>query len=187
MFNPTTPGTLFASRRQRAENRPKPDRGPEWQILKAWRWLVRDTDSENIFDSTFATDRKKASALEGPADLAYRGVMPAALGRAIQNVDIEKEDKDPDLEWFATIYDPAQTTQDADRRSTLWRLQQPAIMVFTTLVLGLRWLRAELRRRVKAWKAVATASYHVPSPPINPTATPPIHPTPIAPPGTAQK
>ena len=96
--------------------------------------------------------------------------MPAALGRAIQNVYLEKEDKDPDAEDFATTYGPAQAAQDADRRGALWRSQLPAIMVTTTLVLGVRRLRAQLRRRVDAWKALAITSYRMPSPLINPTA-----------------
>ena len=67
--------------------------------------------------------------------------MPAGLGRAIQNVDSERGDKEPDQEEFATIFDPAQAAQDAERRKALWRSQLLAIAVTNARVLGLRRLR----------------------------------------------
>ena len=54
-----------------------------WQIVCAWRWLIRGPDKEALFSIALTKDPTKAIELEGPMDLAYRGVMPAALGRAI--------------------------------------------------------------------------------------------------------
>ena len=108
----------------------------------------------------------KVIGIDGPADLAYRGIMPAARGRAIRNVDSEREDKDTHLKEFATMFDPAEAAQDAQRREALRRSQLLAITVTTTLVLGLRRLKAELR------KAIASASYRVPNPVPNPNVIP---------------
>ena len=74
-------------------------------ILCAWRWLVRDADKETVYYISLSPGRKKARELEGPTDLAYRGVMPAALGRAVQQTDVENEENVSDVEEYATIYD----------------------------------------------------------------------------------
>ena len=84
--------------------------------------------------------------------------MPAALGRAIQKTLAENVEYASDGDEYAIIYDTDRAGQDADKRATLWLAQQPSITITTTLVMGLRRMRAKLRRRIEAWKALATAS-----------------------------
>ena len=57
-----------------------------WPILRAWRWLVRDSDKEQRHSDTYATHRITASAMEDEFDLAYRAIVPARLGWAIMKI-----------------------------------------------------------------------------------------------------
>ena len=58
-----------------------------WPILCAWRWRVRIPANEAVLNALRASDHSDTSDVEGPTDLAYRCVMPAALGYAIQKID----------------------------------------------------------------------------------------------------
>ena len=128
-----------------------------------------------MFISTSATDRKKATAIEGPADLACKGVMPIAFGRAIQQADKDEENVDVDIDDASTIFKLFQAAPEAETRATARRSQQPAITVITTLVLGLKWIRAQIRGRVDAWKSLAATSSLLPiNMPLSPTASPPF-------------
>ena len=51
--------------------------------------------------------------------------------------------------------DVQRLAKEVEDTPALWGFQRPAIMVVTTLALGLRKLRAEVRRRVNAWKILA--------------------------------
>ena len=46
--------------------------------------------------------------------------------------------------------------REIEKRTNKWKKQQPIITVAMTLALGLRTMRAELRRRVEAWKELTT-------------------------------
>ena len=96
----------------------------------------------------------KASDLEDTTNLAYRGVMPAALRRAIQKTHVENKKNVSDGGEFVTIYDTTQAVQYADERASLWRAQQPRIALTNALVLGLRRMKPEFRRRVDACKSL---------------------------------
>ena len=54
--------------------------------------------------------------------------------------------------------DASRATKESEDTTALWKSQRPAIVVVTTLALGLRKLRAEVRRRVDAWKTLAGSS-----------------------------
>ena len=68
------------------------------------------------------------------------------------------------------FFSPTLILQDTERRAKLWKSQKPTTMVVTILALGLRKLRAELRRRTDAWKIMATIEY-----PLSLSVAPPIH------------
>ena len=52
--------------------------------------------------------------------------------------------------------------RETERSTNKWKQQQPVITVVTTLALGLRKMRAELRRRLEACKELATLACHNP-------------------------
>ena len=79
-------------------------------------------------------------------DLAYRCVLPSPLGYAIHKIDIPPEGE-PTIEDDATLLDMHRLSKEAEDRLALWRAQRPAIMAVTALALGLRRLRAEVRRQ----------------------------------------
>ena len=81
----------------------------------------------------------------------------APLGYAIHKVDAPSI-PDPVIEEVATLLDASLVTKESEEVAALWKSQRPAIVVVTTLALGLRKLRAEVRRRVDAWKTLAGSS-----------------------------
>ena len=137
-----------------------------WPILSAWRWLVPIPEVE-----TFIGDSLNQSAdgarRETHVDLAYRGVLPWGLGRAlcapsahggaIAGVHDEQADGAGRDEEFATQSQAASTCQESQRRRQLWRTHAPALRVTTALVLGLRKLRAEYAERIAAWRELYTS------------------------------
>ena len=54
-----------------------------WPILSAWRWRVMGPEHEVLFTGADQFISRSSVALEGPRDLAYRGVLPMALGSAL--------------------------------------------------------------------------------------------------------
>ena len=55
-----------------------------WPILSAWRWIVRNPAREDVLRT--APDGQPDPIQESAFDLAYRAVIPAALGYAIHKV-----------------------------------------------------------------------------------------------------
>ena len=96
-------------------------------------------------------------------------LLPAALGYAIHKVKYLQTIGES-YEEDATILNSTIILQETERRAMLWKSQKPTTMVVTILALGLRKLRAELRRRTDAWKIIATIEY-----PSFLSAAPPTH------------
>ena len=90
--------------------------------------------------------------------MAYRAVLPAALGYAIHRIDMPPVWVEP-AEEEATMFDSSLIIMESERRTKLWKAQRPTTMVVTILALGLRKLRAELKQRVDAWKSIAALEY----------------------------
>ena len=126
-----------------------------WPILSAWRWLVRIPAREEVLRTAPAGQSDPVQ--ETAFDLAYRCVLPAAIGYAIHTVQIPLVCQEA-AEDYATIFDSLLICKEQEALASLWKKQKPTILVVTTLALGLRKLRAEVRRRVGAWKILASAS-----------------------------
>ena len=141
-------------------------------ILSAWRWLVRIPAKEALLNARCSPHSPDTSEPEGPMDLAYRCVLPSPLGYAIHKIDIPPEGE-PTIEDDATLLDMHRLSKEAEDRLALWRAQRLAIMVVTALALGLRRLRAEVRRRVDAWKILAASAASAPQTPLF-LPTPPV-------------
>lgn len=102
---------------------------------------------------------------EGAADLAYRGVMPRALGDALSDESagtttvapgsVESVEYEPEEdEAYATRREVDDALQEAFRRAGALRRHRAAIRITTLLILGLRRIRAEYSRRIEAWKTM---------------------------------
>ena len=113
--------------------------------MAAWRWLVCIPAKEAVLNALRTSDTADTSDVECPVDLAYRCVMRSPLGYAIHEVDHPPVDERT-IEEVATLLDINLASKEAEDRSALWRAQKPAIAVATALALGLRRLRAEVRR-----------------------------------------
>ena len=129
-----------------------------WHILSARRWLVRIPAKEIVLNALRSPESSDTSDVEGTMDLVYRCVMPAPLGNAIHKVDCPPRAEETSTEDVGTILDINLAAKEAEHRSALWRSQKPTIAVITALALGLRRLRAEVRRRVDAWKIMAASA-----------------------------
>ena len=62
-----------------------------WPILRAWRWLAIDTEKEKRFSELYENEKMKAIDVHDEFDVAYTGIVPASLGRAIQRIEKEKD------------------------------------------------------------------------------------------------
>ena len=71
-----------------------------WPIPSAWKWIVRNPSREDVLRT--APDGQSDPIQEGAFDLAYRAVLPAALGYAIHKVKYLQTIGDP-YEEDATI------------------------------------------------------------------------------------
>ena len=121
----------------------------KWPILSAWRWLVRIPAREVALRSP--PPGSIVPEPESAMDLAYRCVLPSSVGYAIHKMEVPHV-SEPTVEEVATLLDPGRLCKEDEDRKVLWQKQRPVIMVVTALALGLRKLRAEVRRRVDAWK-----------------------------------
>ena len=83
--------------------------------------------------------------------MAYRGVMPRALGRA--RVPNQNEDEgDFDEEEMATTQKCVLFRAEVARRDVLWRGMVVPLRVTTVFLLGLRRVRYELAVLIAAWR-----------------------------------
>ena len=80
----------------------------------------------------------------------------SSIGYAIHKMEVPHV-SEPTVEEVATLLDPSRLCKEDEDRIALWQKQRPVIMVVTALALGLRKLRAEVRRRVDAWKSLASS------------------------------
>ena len=94
-------------------------------------------------------------------DLAYRCVLPSPIGYAIHKMEVPRV-SEPTVEDVATLVDVRRLSMEDEDRVTMLQKQRPVIMVVTALALGLRRLREEVRRRVDAWKILASSSVSSP-------------------------
>ena len=62
---------------------------------------------------------------------------------------------EPSVDDVATLLDLRRLCKEDEDRVAMWQKQRPVIMVVTALALGLRRLRADVRRRFDAWKILA--------------------------------
>ena len=92
-------------------------------------------------------------------DLAYRGVLPAALGASLQKTRTSDQLDDLAAELYGTHRDiPAATTELATNLSCHEAAIGAAIAPIQLLMLGLRLIRAEYLKRIGAWSKAYQAS-----------------------------
>ena len=124
-----------------------------WPTLAAWRWLVPVQEREELVGADIERSATGA-ALEGPADLAYRGALPRALGKALDSPTGEsvQEGASEEGEEYATMYEVPALEREAAARTRACAKRANAMRVTTSLLLGIRKLRAEYAVRVQAWR-----------------------------------
>ena len=136
-----------------------------WPILSAWRWLVRIPTKEAALCVLPSPD-PDAPEPETAMDLAYRCVLPSPIGYAIHKMEVPRV-SEPTVEDVATLLDVRRLSKEDEDRVAMWQRQRPVIMVVTVLAVGFRRLRAEVRRRVDAWKILASSGGAIAQPLIS--------------------
>ena len=121
--------------------------------------------------------------LESCSDLAYRGVLPGALGRFIKRAANESSSDmrgvpEPLDELFSSSRDLSTAAEDVERSlSNLFSAAGAGVNVLRLLFLGLRSIRAEYLKRISAWadatEAALDAGTFVPALPLPPPAAQP--------------
>ena len=127
-----------------------------WPVLSAWRWMVAIPEREAFLTEEPRGSSRDSSRRAKGHDLAYRGVIPLALGKALCSLH-HSEDADHLLppDTFATLRQPGLAADEvAASRSRASRIQ-PALMVNSLLLLGLRFVRSEFQQRLDAWITLA--------------------------------
>ena len=128
-----------------------PEVQARWPLLSAWRWLVPTLDREVILSADTGGHSAAAVCAEGECDLAHRGVLPAALGRAILQAargTPVPDDALPDAaEGFAHLLSSAQLAAEQARHRSLADRLRPAIDFTAVLLCGLRAARWQYSAR----------------------------------------
>ena len=128
-----------------------PEVQARWPLLSAWRWLVPTLGREVILSADTGGHSAAAVCAEGECDLAHRGVLPAALGRAILQAargTPVPDDALPDAaEGFAHLLSSAQLAAEQARRRSLVDRLRPAIDFTAVLLCGLRAARWQYSAR----------------------------------------
>ena len=127
-----------------------------WPILSAWRWCVSMPDREALYAEEPQGHSSHGVSLEGACDLAYRGIVPRALGKALDAHDMvvgaaPPVHSDSDGEEYATLAQPEQVEQEVMKITARQKRCCNAIRVTTVLLLGLRKMRAEYAQMISAW------------------------------------
>ena len=124
-----------------------------WPTLAAWRWLVPVREREELV-GVDVTSSAPGAAMEGPADLAYRCVMPRALGKVLDSQEGASLQvcASEEGEEYGTIHDAPTLEREAAARTRACAKRANAVRVTTSLLLGIRKLRAEYAVRIQAWR-----------------------------------
>ncbi|CAE7257788.1 unnamed protein product, partial [Symbiodinium necroappetens] len=115
---------------------PSPEDAARWPVLSAWRWMVAIPEREAFLTEEPRGSSRDSSRRAKGHDLAYRGVIPLALGKALCSLH-HSEDADHLLppDTFATLRQPGLAADEvAASRSRASRIQ-PALMVNSLLTL----------------------------------------------------
>lgn len=124
---------------------------------------------EAIFQADVGGSSATGTQAEGPGDMAYRGVMPKALGRAIVAIARQKEIslEEQEIEGitdelYATLSTPDEAQIEAIRSIRQQKPWAAAIRVVSLLLLGLRKTRAMYGRMVTTWHELYRVSVPCP-------------------------
>eukprot|EP00439_Symbiodinium_sp_Y106_P055377 s232_g7.t1 len=135
---------------------PSPRDVSRWPVLSAWRWLVSFPEREAYLSEEPRGSSRDCSHRAKGHDLAYRGVLPLALGKALCSLHhAANVDHLLPAEIFATLRQPGQATAEAATSHSRASRIQPAVVVSSLLLLGLRFVRSEFQQRLDAWIALA--------------------------------
>jgi hypothetical protein len=134
-----------------------------WPVLSAWRWLVPILIVEEQLDASVYSS-VRGVRLEGPADLAYRCLLPKALGRAL--ICHGREVPDTPRENAESQPREEVSRESAQRLRAATLLAGP-IRVTTMLLVGIRKMRAELSVRMSAWRELRTLEIQPPAVPVS--------------------
>ena len=117
-----------------------------------------------MFSEFYDDDTMKAIKVGDAFDLAYICVILAAIGKAIPNIEKE-EDAIYFLkgEGYATSMETMNAPGEAETRAAKWK-QQRVMTIVISFAIGLKKMKAELIRRVDAWKEFARIKETVPFP-----------------------
>jgi len=124
-----------------------------WPVLSAWRWLVPLPGREELLSGLSEHGGAPAAAVEQEYDLAYRGVMPRALGLALAGPPSSPSDSED--EEYACSDSPALFESESRSRHASAAAAQAPARVLVALLLGIRRIRREYAVRIAAWRVLA--------------------------------
>ena len=142
---------------------PPPSVVERWPILAAWRWLVPIPAREALLSQDVAGSSAASANKECGTDLAYRGVLPKALGVAICHLSPASLE-DLELEQFASLRNSRALQSEIQALARRQRPFLPAAQCCQRLVVGLRFIRSAYHARVSVWLRLAEATLPRPPP-----------------------
>ena len=86
-----------------------------WPILRAWRWLVKDSEKETRYSDFYKKNNMQAIETEDAFDMAYGAIITLPLGWAIMKI-IEKDDRYSDDEEYATTLESYEAASEFGKR-----------------------------------------------------------------------
>ena len=131
---------------------PNSEEASNWPILCAWGWLISTSDHENYLRGSPSDHSHPRVARERAIDLAYRGIIPAALAHALlghPSPSTATEEAIP--ENFAHTGTSAEILTELEAIRRRHRAISPVIGVQRLIILGLRRIRFEYLQRINLW------------------------------------
>ena len=147
-----------------------------WPVLSAWRWLVPSSSEIEVFGAEVNGSSRETTRLEHGHDLAYRGIMPQELGRALKRLAGEESANvssvldDDDEQFGSSVCINAAAEEHKSSLSHLDVHVGAAAGPLRLLVMGLRAVRAEYLKRIQVWSEAVHAALHTA---VDPVAAPP--------------
>lgn len=136
-----------------------------WPVLARWRWLVSMPSREALFSRDVGGHSSEDVRAECEVDLAYRGVIPRALGYVLRETSDTMDPESSSEEDFATANEADAAMREASRARSRWSRAGAGKEVAVALVLGLRKIRASYVRQIEAWCELRRLACATPSGP----------------------
>ena len=129
-----------------------------WPILSSWRWVVPCPSFEAAIRAADVHSSAPGVAMETALDLAYRGIVPSCLARAVEGVEPTAVSSASEAEEYAAQREHGGLAQESASRVISLNKHRRLKRICVILLLGIRKVRAAYAERIAAWRSLQMAA-----------------------------